>query len=153
AGDATSATAIEHSLLEGQIAGAGGDYEKAGARAAESLRLLRDSAARAYLRELEVRALALQGQASLGLKHASEATTSLTDAVHPATELYDPQPSRRLASLQVSLAQALAEEAHTERAREVLAHATAIYAHHPAVGMHLREPLSLLRARLTRDAV
>jgi serine/threonine-protein kinase len=150
---APSASAIEHSLLQGQIASARGDYETAGALAAESLRLLRGSAVRSYLRELELRALTLQGQAAIGLKQAPEATASLTDALQLATELYDPQTSLRLASLQVSLAQALADEAHTQHARELLAQATGIYARHPAVGTHLREPLDLLRARLRHAAV
>jgi serine/threonine-protein kinase len=149
----TSASAIERSLLEGQIASSGGDYEKAAALAAGSLQLLRASGARAYLREFEVRALALQGEAFLGLKRASEATASLTDAVQLARELYDPQTSLRLASFEVSLAQAFADQAHTERAREFLADAGAIYARHPAVGTHLREPLNLLRARLPREPV
>ena len=153
AAGATSATAIEHSLLEAEIASASGDYEKAGALAADSLRLLRGSAVRVYLRDFEVRALAIQGRAALGLKQASEASTALTEAVQIATELYDPQTSLRLASLQVSLAQALAEQAHMQRARELLAQAGAIYARHPAVGTHLREPFTVLRARLASGPV
>jgi eukaryotic-like serine/threonine-protein kinase len=97
---ATSATAVEHSLLEAEIAYASGRYEVADTLGAESLRILRASAARVYLRELEVRALAVKGRAALGLGHASQAIAPLTDAVQQAAELYDPQTSVRLASLQ-----------------------------------------------------
>src|SRR5262249_53168268 len=148
-----SASGMEDSLVEAEIASARGDYEKAGALAADSLRLLRGSAVRAYLREFEVRALAIQGRAALGLKQASEASTTLTEAVQIATELYDPQTSLRLASLQVSLAQALAEQPHMQRARELLAQAAAISARHPAVGTHLRDPFTSLRARLASGPV
>jgi serine/threonine protein kinase len=132
AGDMSSAR-LPFALSRAGVELARGDYDRAIQMAAEVRSPVENSASRAYLKRYELAAALVEGKALVGAGRAAEALRLLETAAALGAEIYDPETSPDLATVQAALGDCLARLGDVARARAFLTQARRIHAHYPGV--------------------
>jgi len=125
-----------------------GDPQAALTVANDSLARIQASLVRDHLAGPEQRASVIAGKALVALGQPAAGEALLRHSMELAERIYDPQRSAKLADVQIALADCLLDQDRIEDARVLAARARAIHAAHKELGLHFRQPLRLLEARL-----
>jgi eukaryotic-like serine/threonine-protein kinase len=134
-------------VLRAEIALARGDAETARKLSAQAIQQLSASAARDYLKALEVRASLVQGRADLLHRRPSEALPLLQRAVELRQSTADPL-SPVLALAQIGLAECYLDLGDPEKATVLLSAAKKVMASHRELSSQYLRPLQDLEQRL-----